>query len=157
MFRTGRDPVLRRRLEAIAERRDVVFLHRLLRKVDAESAVRIQPRDLKRLVRALEVFFLTGRPLTAHFAERSRRSDVDVLAIGLRLPAERMPSASRARRRAVARGFRRDPDAAASGIPRPRVRSAVGYRQAMEPARRADELATRALIAQETAAMRAGS
>ena len=32
------------------------------------SAVRIQPRDLKRLVRALEVYFLTGRPLTAHFA-----------------------------------------------------------------------------------------
>ena len=30
---------------------------------------RIQPRDLKRMVRALEVFFLTGRPLTPHFAE----------------------------------------------------------------------------------------
>ena len=39
------------------------------RRVDRESALRIQPRDLKRIVRALEVFFLTGRPLTAHFAE----------------------------------------------------------------------------------------
>ena len=29
---------------------------------------RIQPRDLKRMVRALEVYFLTGTPLTAHFA-----------------------------------------------------------------------------------------
>ena len=45
------------------------FLHRMLRRVDPESAARIQPRDLKRLVRALEVFFLTGRPLTAHFAD----------------------------------------------------------------------------------------
>ena len=33
------------------------------------SAARIQPRDLVRLVRALEVYFLTGTPLTAHFAD----------------------------------------------------------------------------------------
>ena len=56
----------------------------MLRRVDAESARRIQPRDLKRMVRALEVFFLTGRPLTEHFAETpSPIPDVDVLAIGL--------------------------------------------------------------------------
>src|SRR5262249_22990914 len=48
----GRDPGLRRRLESIAERRGVGFLHRFLRRVDPESAARIQPRDLKRLVRA---------------------------------------------------------------------------------------------------------
>src|SRR5207249_6266661 len=84
----GRDAALRARLESIAERRGVTFLHRMLGRVDAASALRIQPRDLKRLVRALEVFFLTGRPLTAHFAEtRSPISDVDVFAIGLRLPA----------------------------------------------------------------------
>src|SRR5207248_4576698 len=41
----GRDAALRRRLESIAERRSVPFLHRLLRRVDPESAVRIQPRD----------------------------------------------------------------------------------------------------------------
>ena len=38
-------------------------------RVDPASAARIQPRDRKRLVRALEVYFLTGRPLTAHFAD----------------------------------------------------------------------------------------
>src|SRR5881397_2169612 len=54
----GRDPGLRRRLAGIADRR-----------VDEASARRIQPRDLKRMVRALEVFFLTGRPITAHFEE----------------------------------------------------------------------------------------
>src|SRR2546421_8433018 len=83
----SRCPPLRRRLEAIAERRGVAFLHRLLRRVDRESALRIQPRDLKRIVRALEVYFLTGRPLTAHFADTaSPIADVEVLAIGLRLP-----------------------------------------------------------------------
>src|SRR5437764_2158791 len=57
----GRDPALRQRLESIAERRGVEFLHRMLRRVDPASSARIQPRDLKRLVRALEVYLLTGR------------------------------------------------------------------------------------------------
>ena len=39
----GRNAALRQRLESIAERRGVAFLHRLLRKVDPESARRIQP------------------------------------------------------------------------------------------------------------------
>src|SRR5258705_2395300 len=65
----GRDAALRQRLAAIADRRGVTFLHRMLGKVDAGSARRIQPRDLKRLVRALEVFFLTRPALTAHFPD----------------------------------------------------------------------------------------
>jgi tRNA dimethylallyltransferase len=64
----GADAILRGRLDAIARRRGVEFLHRMLKRVDAASAARIQPRDLKRMVRALEVFFLTGTALTAHFA-----------------------------------------------------------------------------------------
>src|SRR6266853_2076798 len=38
----GRDAALRRRLESIAERRGVPFLHRLLKRVDPGSAQRIQ-------------------------------------------------------------------------------------------------------------------
>ena len=84
----GADAALRARLEAIAARRDVTFLHRMLQRVDPESAQRIMPRDLMRLVRALEVYFLTGRPLTAHFAATtSLIPDVKVIEIGLRLPA----------------------------------------------------------------------
>jgi tRNA dimethylallyltransferase len=62
------DAKMRGRLEDVARRRGVEFLHRMLKRVDEDSAARIQPRDLKRVVRALEVFFLTGRPLTDHFA-----------------------------------------------------------------------------------------
>ena len=64
----GADADLRHRLEAIAQRRGVEFLHRMLKRVDAASAARIQPRDRKRMIRALEVFFLTGTALTDHFA-----------------------------------------------------------------------------------------
>ncbi len=65
----GRDDAMRARLRAVAARRGVEWLHRMLRRVDVPSAERIQPRDEVRLVRALEVYFLTGRSLTAHFAE----------------------------------------------------------------------------------------
>jgi tRNA dimethylallyltransferase len=150
----GRDAALRRRLESIAERRDVTFLHRLLRKVDPASALRIQPRDLKRLVRALEVFFLTGRPLTAHFADtQSLIPDIDVLAIGLRLPAEQI--AERVTRRVdeqFARGLLDEIRALlARGVPETaRPFGGLVYRQAMEHLRGVrDEAATRALIAQE--------
>jgi tRNA dimethylallyltransferase len=62
------DERMRGRIEAVARRRGVEFVHRMLRRVDPESAARIAPRDLKRATRALEVYFLTGRPLTEHFA-----------------------------------------------------------------------------------------
>jgi tRNA dimethylallyltransferase len=150
----GKDAALRQRLEAIAERRDVTVLHRMLRKVDAASARRIQPRDLKRLVRALEVFFLTGRPLTAHFADTvSPLPDVDVVAVGLRLPAEQI--AERVTRR-VDEQFERGlldeiRTLLARGIPESaRPFGGLVYRQALEHLHGVrDEAATRALIAQE--------
>ena len=65
----GADEQLRTRLERISNRRGLAFLHRMLRRVDPASATRIGERDLKRIIRALEVFFVTGRPLSDHFAE----------------------------------------------------------------------------------------
>jgi tRNA dimethylallyltransferase len=150
----GRDGELRARLEAIAARRDVTLLHRMLRKIDPESAVRIQPRDLKRLVRALEVFFLTGRPLTAHFADTaSLIPDVDMLAIAVRLPAAAI--AERVAHRVddqFARGLLDEiRTLLARGIPETaRPFGGLVYRQAMEHLHGVrDEHLTRALIAQE--------
>jgi len=64
----GADEGLRARLDAVADKKGPERLHRILQSVDAESARRIMPRDRKRLVRALEVYFATGQPLTSHFA-----------------------------------------------------------------------------------------
>ena len=150
----GRDAALRQRLTDIGERRGVAFLHRMLRRVDPESALRIQPRDLKRMVRALEVFFLTGRPLTAHFAETiSPIPDVDVLAIGLRLPAAAI--SARVTKR-VDEQFERGLLDEIRGLLRRGVPESARpfgglvYRQALEHLHGVrDEAATRALIAQE--------
>ena len=85
----GRDEGLRARLERIADRKGVERLHALLARVDPESAVRIQSRDRKRLIRALEVYLLTGRPLTAHFADtQSPLPEYDVHAFALQIPAD---------------------------------------------------------------------
>lgn len=82
------DADLRARFEDIADRHGDPFLHRMVARFDAASAVRIQPRDRKRLIRALEVRWLTGRPLTDHFAStRPPLPEYDVVTIALRLPA----------------------------------------------------------------------
>jgi tRNA dimethylallyltransferase len=150
----GRDAALRQRLEAIAGRRGVTFLHRMLKRVDRPSAQRIQPRDLKRLVRALEVFFLTGRPLTTHFAETvSPLPDVTMVAAALRLPA---PQISERVTRRVDEQFERGllgeiRTLLARGIPESaRPFGGLVYRQALDHLHGVrDEAATRALIAQE--------
>jgi tRNA dimethylallyltransferase len=85
----GRDEVLRRRLERVAAKRGPECLHRWLAAVDLPSAARIQVRDVKRLVRALEVWLVSGRPLTEHFSETaSPLPEYDVQSIALRIPPE---------------------------------------------------------------------
>ncbi|MGE5815842.1 MAG: tRNA (adenosine(37)-N6)-dimethylallyltransferase MiaA [Acidobacteriota bacterium] len=87
----GRDVRTRERLARIAEKRGPERLHRWLTRVDPESGLRIQPRDLKRIVRALEVYCLTRRPLTEHFAQtRAPLADYAVTPLALTLPAERI-------------------------------------------------------------------
>jgi len=65
----SRDDETRRRLEALGERFGDLRLHRLLRHLDPAAAERIQPRDRVRIVRALEVFRVTGRRLSEHHGE----------------------------------------------------------------------------------------
>ncbi|HXE80169.1 MAG TPA: tRNA (adenosine(37)-N6)-dimethylallyltransferase MiaA [Vicinamibacterales bacterium] len=150
----GKDEVLRARLERSAQRRGVEWLHRMVRRVDPDSARRIQPRDRRRLVRALEVYFLTGVPLTAHFASTiSPLEDVEVVPLALRLPAASI--AERVARRVdrqFAMGIEREVRGLLErGVPRTaRPFGGLVYRQVLEMIDGVrDAAATRALIAQE--------
>jgi tRNA dimethylallyltransferase len=58
-----RDPEVRKRLSEEAERRGSPHLHERLAEVDPEGAERIHPNDAHRIVRALEVYEITGRPM----------------------------------------------------------------------------------------------
>ena len=150
----GRDAAVRARLDRLADRRGVERLHAVLNRVDHDSAVRIQLRDRKRIVRALEVYFLTGRPLTEHFADtQSPIADADVVAIGLRLSAAVI--SERVTRRVDEQFDRGLLDEIRGllerGVPEhARPFGGLVYRQALEYLHGVrDERATRALIAQE--------
>jgi tRNA dimethylallyltransferase len=150
----GADEPLRARLDRIANRRGPERLHRLLRRVDPDSADRIMPRDRKRLVRALEVYLSTGRPLTSHFADtRSPVADCEVIAVALKIAADLTALRVAARvERQFAQGIVDEVKGLlASGIPvDARPFGGLVYRQVMEQLRGVrDEAATRALIIQE--------
>lgn len=61
----GTDPQLRARLEAQLAHHGAATLHARLRELDAAAAERILPSNGRRVVRALEVIELTGRPFSA--------------------------------------------------------------------------------------------
>lgn len=150
----SRDTALRARLERVAARRGPERLHRWLRRVDPESAARIQPRDLKRLVRALEVYVLTGRPLTAHFAgTEPPLPEYRVLAFALQIPSD--ATADRVARRVDAQFEQGLLDEIrnllAAGVPdTAHPFTGLVYRQALEHLRGVrDEAATRELIVRE--------
>jgi tRNA dimethylallyltransferase len=150
----GRDDRIRARLHAVVARRGVEFLHRMVRRVDPASARRIQPRDYMRLERALEVFFLTGRPLTAHFdATLSPLPDVRVIGLVLDAPADLTARIERRVDEHFARGFVAEVRGLlAGGVPATaRPFGSLGYRQVLEHVRGVrDEPETRALIVRET-------
>ena len=82
---------LRQRLQEQARRKGETHLHRLLARVDPDSARRISPRDRPKLIRALEVYFLTAKPLSAHFrAATERLQGFRLLKIGLNPPRDRL-------------------------------------------------------------------
>jgi tRNA dimethylallyltransferase len=150
----GRDEGLRRRLERVAARRGHECLHRWLARVDPASAERIQPPDVKRVVRALEVWIVTGRPLTDHFADTaSPLPDYDVTAIALQIPAEL--TAERVARRVdaqFARGLLEEMRGLlARGVPETALPfTGLVYRQALEHLHGLrNEAETRELIVRE--------
>ena len=150
----ARNEPLRRRLERVAARRGPERLHRWLSSVDPASARRIQPRDVKRLVRALEVWLMTGLPLTDHFAETvSPLPDYEVAAFALRISREE--TAERVSRRVdqqFARGLLDEiRGLLGRGIPETALPfTGLVYRQALEHLHGIrDEAETRALIVRE--------
>ncbi len=83
------DPAVRAELERDAERLGLAGLHEELARVDPAAARRIHPNDPQRLMRALEVYRVSGRSLTELWAEqRPETFPWRPLSIGL-APADR--------------------------------------------------------------------
>jgi tRNA dimethylallyltransferase len=131
-----RDTAMRARLDRIADQRGSERLHQLLKRVDPASAERIQPRDRKRLVRALEVYFVTGTPLTEHFARtESPLPEYEIVPFALRITPDQ--TAERVARRVdaqFAQGLLDEIKALLAAGVRPTAHPFTGlvYRQALE-------------------------
>ena len=82
---------LREQFKEMAEREGPEALLERLRAVDPVSAERLHPNDVKRVIRALEVHALTGRPLSSYDykpGEGARPGPYHALIYGLMLPRE---------------------------------------------------------------------
>ncbi|MBD5542482.1 MAG: tRNA (adenosine(37)-N6)-dimethylallyltransferase MiaA [Lachnospiraceae bacterium] len=72
------DTAYREELERLGEEKGAEFLHERLREVDEESAKTIHANNMKRVIRALEYFHLTGVPISEHNRlEREKESPYD--------------------------------------------------------------------------------
>jgi tRNA dimethylallyltransferase len=80
---------IRGELTDLAARHGAAGVHALLREVDGEAAARISPNDLKRTMRALEVFRLTGVTISEHQRRhRFAARDYETVTVGLALARE---------------------------------------------------------------------
>jgi tRNA dimethylallyltransferase len=151
-----RSEELRERLRASSRKHGELHLHRVLQRMDAESAEKIAPTDEQKLIRAIEVCILTRKPISeVHRAGRSPLQGWRVLRVGLMPSREMLRGRIDARTGAMIDGGWLDEVRAllAAGIAEnAKIFDFIGYREmmqvlrgelTMEKARTAIQLATR--------------
>ena len=80
---TDKDENLRKELLAKKEKYGNEFLYNELIKVDPISAEKMLPQNWKRVIRALEVFYLTSKPIWQHHSNQNKNSKFSFYQIGL--------------------------------------------------------------------------
>ncbi len=129
------DEALRARYREVAAREGAPALHARLARVDGTLAARLHPNDAVRIVRGLEVFELTGKPLSAWQDEHGFR---DAVRPSVQLAVERSGDAMRERleRRVAAwleAGWVEEVESlVARGYRETRAMGSVGYRQVLD-------------------------
>jgi len=79
-----RDPVMRAKLKERAALEGPESLHKELSSIDPDAAKRIAKQDIRRIIRALEVYYKTGRPISelqTQFGERCAKYDRRIAAL----------------------------------------------------------------------------
>lgn len=77
------DEELRRELNSFAAQYGGKALHKMLEEMDPKSAARINPADVRRVIRGIEIYKHTGMGVGDYQADRVRRADFRPLLIGL--------------------------------------------------------------------------
>ena len=82
----GGDEAIRKKYHEIADAQGPEALHDLLKRVDPASAQKLHPNDVRRVVRALEVYDLTGVPLSSQKMPGRSDAPYDFQLYALELP-----------------------------------------------------------------------
>lgn len=77
------DEAFRQAQEEYADTHGEEALHDKLRVIDPESADRLHANDRRRVIRALEIFYMSGQTMTAHLASQKKESPYELCIIGL--------------------------------------------------------------------------
>ena len=134
-----RSPEVRTALEGRLELEGVEKLYAELVRVDPAAAAKIEPGNARRIVRALEVIELTGRPFSENDAWDRFESIYDLRAAGLELPREDLYERVSARvSRMLERGLVEEARAVAASGMGATARQALGYRQILDAGEGAD-------------------
>lgn len=96
----GTEPAVRGLLEAEARAMGPARLHDRLGEFDPDAAARMEPANIRRIVRALEVAAVTGRPFSSFAADWERYPPGHVRAAGLDVPRQVLHERIEARARA---------------------------------------------------------
>ncbi len=92
-----KDPQLRKKLEQRAKVEGNLSLFEELQKIDPVSAAKIHPQNTKRVIRALEVYYLSSTPLSEWQRKNKNPASFSYKKFGLRLPREILYSRINAR------------------------------------------------------------
>ena len=82
------NPEIRDRLNAEAEELGKAAMYERLKKLDPAAAIAIDSQNLRRVIRALEVIEITGKPYTANLPQEGATYYPDTVWIGLDVPRE---------------------------------------------------------------------
>jgi tRNA dimethylallyltransferase len=82
------DPEIRKKLKSEIQAAGLLELHKRMAAIDPAAGSRIHPNDEKRIIRALEVYELTGKPISDLQQQWSTQVSDDWFAIGLRREKE---------------------------------------------------------------------
>ena len=84
----GGDEAIRKKYHALADAEGAKAVHGRLQAVDPASAEKLHPNDLRRVIRALEVYELTGTPLSAQKMPGPEDAPYDFLLYAVDLPRD---------------------------------------------------------------------
>lgn len=83
-----RDDTYQKQIEQLIEQKGADYLYQRLAQIDPAQAEKTHPNNVRRVIRALEVYARTGKTMTEHHADQSKNSPYQPIFIGLEMDRE---------------------------------------------------------------------